>query len=258
MTAITHTVSDSLTMLRRDFRHLQRYPVMAISGLIMPVFMMLLFVYVFGGAMLTTVGGGSYVDYLVPGILVMAVGAGSAGTAVNVNVDMTEGVIARFRTMAIARVSVLTGQVVGSMIRTAVSLALVVGVALLIGFRPRATFGDWLLAIAVLLMLTLALTWLAVAGGLAANKPEGANGFSLPFQFLPFISSAFVPTDSMAPGLAWFAQHQPFTPIIDTLRGVLTGTPIGNSGWLAVGWCLLATLGGYFWARKLYNRDPSR
>ncbi|WP_433262889.1 ABC transporter permease [Actinosynnema sp. CS-041913] len=256
MTA-THTVSDSLTMLRRDFRHLQRYPVMAVSGLVMPVFMMLLFVYVFGSAMVTTVGGGTYINYLVPGILVMGVGAASAGTAVNINVDMTEGIIARFRTMAIARVSVLTGQVLGSMIRTVASLTLVVAVALLIGFRPQASFSEWLLAIAVLLMLTLALTWLAVAGGLAASKPEGANGFALPFQFLPFISSAFVPTDSMSPGLAWFAEHQPFTPIIDTLRGVLTGTPIGNSAWLAIGWCLLATLGGYSWARKLYNRDPS-
>ncbi len=258
MTAFAHTLSDSATMLRRDFRHLQRYPVMAISGLVMPVFMMLLFVYVFGSAIVTTVGGGTYINYLVPGILVMAVGAGSAGTAVNINVDMTEGIIARFRTMAIARVSVLTGQVVGSMIRTVVSLALVVGVALLIGFRPQASVGEWLLAGAVLLMLTLALTWLAVAGGLAAKKPEGANGFSLPFQFLPFISSAFIPTDSMAPGLAWFAEHQPFTPIIDTLRGVLNGTPIGDSAWWAIGWCVLATVGGYAWARKLYNRDPQR
>ncbi|RKT56529.1 ABC transporter permease [Saccharothrix australiensis] len=257
MTA-AHTLSDSMTMLRRDFRHAQRYPVMAVSGVLMPVFMMLLFVYVFGSAIVTTVGGGSYVDYLVPGILVMGVGAGSAATAVNVNVDMTEGVITRFRTMAIARVSVLTGQVLGSVIRTVVSLALVVGVALLIGFRPRASFGEWLLAAAVLLMLTLALTWLAVAGGLAAKKPEGANGFSLPFQFLPFISSAFIPTDSMAPGLAWFAEHQPFTPVIDTLRGVLTGTPVGNSAWFAVGWCLLGTLVGYALARKLYNRDPTR
>ncbi|CCH33705.1 ABC transporter permease [Actinosynnema sp. NPDC047251] len=253
-----HTLSDSATMLRRDFKHLQRYPVMAISGLLMPVFMMLLFVYVFGSAMVSTVGGGAYVDYLVPGILVMAVGAGSAGTAINVNVDMTEGIIARFRTMAISRVSVLTGQVVGSMIRTVVTLALVVAVALLIGFRPQASVGGWLLAAGVLLMLTLALTWLAVAGGLAAKKPEGANGFSLPFQFLPFLSSAFTPTDSMAPGLAWFAEHQPFTPIIDTLRAVLSGTPVGDSAWWAVGWCALGTAIGYAQARKLYNRDPAR
>ncbi|GAA1347723.1 ABC transporter permease [Saccharothrix algeriensis] len=258
MSTAAHTLSDSMTMLRRDFRHLRRYPVMALSGLVMPVFMMLLFVYVFGSAIVDTVDGGSYIDYLVPGILVMGVGAAGAGTAVNVNVDMTEGIIARFRTMAIARVSVLTGQVLGSVIRTVVSLALVVGVALLIGFRPEASLGGWLLAGAVLLMLTLALTWLAVAGGLAAKKPEGANGFALPLQFLPFISSAFIPTDSMAPGLAWFAEHQPFTPVIDTLRGVLTGTPIGDSAWSAVGWCLLATLLGYSWSRKLYNRDPAR
>ncbi|MEV0679652.1 ABC transporter permease [Actinosynnema sp. NPDC050436] len=254
----THTLADSATMLRRDFKHLQRYPVMAISGLVMPVFMMLLFVYVFGSAMVGSVGGGAYVDYLVPGILVMAVGAGSAATAVNINVDMTEGVIARFRTMAISRVSVLTGHVLGSVIRTVVSLALVVGVAVLIGFRPRASAAEWLLAAGVLLLLTLALTWLAVAGGLAAKKPEGANGFSLPFQFLPFISSAFIPTDSMAPGLAWFAEHQPFTPIIETLRGVLAGTPVGDSAWWAIGWCALGTAIGYGRARALYNRDPSR
>lgn len=252
------TYADSLTMLRRNFKHQQRYPVMAISGLFTPVFMMLLFVYVFGGAMLTTVGSSTYVNYLVPGILVMAVGASSAGTAIGICVDMNEGVIARFRTMAIARVSVLTGQVLGAVIRTMATLALVVGVALLIGFRPKASLGEWLLAVAVLLMLTLALTWLAVGGGLAAKKPEGANGFSLPLQFLPFISSAFVPTESMSPAVAWFAEHQPFTPVIDTLRGVLNGTPIGDSGWWAIGWCTVAAVGGYLWSRKLYNRDPAR
>ncbi|GIG64541.1 ABC transporter permease [Phytomonospora endophytica] len=256
-------IADSTTMLRRNFTHSVRYAAMTLSGLLLPVLMMLMFVYIFGGAIgpaisAGTGGGVSYIDYLTPGILVMAVGAGSASTAVSVAVDMKEGIIARFRTMAISRGSVITGQVVGSTIRTLVSLALVIGVALLVGFRPAAGPVAWLGAIGLLALLILAFTWLAVAFGLVVRSAEGANMASMPMQFLPLVSSAFMAPDLMSSGIGWFAAYQPFTPIIDTLRGLLLGTPIGNSGYLAVGWCLGLTLLGFLWARSAFNRDPRR
>lgn len=257
MNTVSHAVSDSVTMLRRDFRHSLRYPMMTISGVLMPVFMLLLFVYVFGGAISTGPGSGAYIDYVFPGILVMTVGSGSAATSVNVNADMNEGIIARFRTMAISRASVLTGQVIGSTIRTIVTLGLVIGIALLLGFRPTAGPAEWIAAIGLIALLVLALTWMAVAFGMATKTPGGANSLTLLFQFGPFISSAFVPTSSMPAGLAWFAENQPFTPIIDALRGLLLGAPMGNSAVIAAAWCVLIALVGYLWAKKLYNRDPS-
>ncbi|MFD1147918.1 ABC transporter permease [Saccharothrix hoggarensis] len=255
----TLAIRDTTTMLRRNLRHVQRFPLMSIGTIGMPVVMMLLFVHVFGGSLgATLVAGVSYVDYLVPGILVMAVGSGAAWTAVNMCTDMGEGIVARFRTMAISRYSVLTGQALSSLLNTACSLALVLGVAVLTGFRPAADLGGWLAAAGLLVLLTLAFTWLAIGFGLAAKTPAGANTSSIPLQFLPFVSSAFVPTDSMSSGLRWVAEHQPFTPIIDTLRGLLVGTPIGDSGYWAVGWCLLLTAVGYAWSRALFNRGPSR
>ncbi|MEO3859988.1 ABC transporter permease [Acrocarpospora sp. B8E8] len=258
MSTLSHAVADSVTMTRRDFRHMMRYPLMAISQVMTPVFMMLLFVYVFGGVMGSSLTTSAYIDYLAPGILVMAVGSGAASTAVNLSTDMTEGIIARFRIMAISRASVLTGQVIGSMIRTMVSLALIIGVAMLIGFRPAAGPMEWLGAAGLLALLTLAFTWIGVAIGLVTGSAAGANTSALPLQFLPFLSSAFVPPDSMASGAAWFAEYQPFTPIIDTLRGLLMGTPTADSAGTAVAWCAGLALAGYLWARKAYNRDPSR
>jgi ABC-2 type transport system permease protein len=250
---------DTTTMLRRNLRHMQRFPLMSIGTIGMPVLMLLLFVHVFGGSLGGTVTAGvSYVDYLVPGILVMAVGAGAAWTSVNLCTDMGEGIVSRFRTMAISRYSVLTGQALSSLLNTAVSLVLVIGVAVLNGFRPAADLVGWLAAAGLLVLLALAFTWLGIAFGLSAKTPAGANSSSLPLQFLPFVSSAFVPTDSMSSGLAWFAGNQPFTPIIDTLRGLLVGTPIGSSGYWAVGWCLALAAAGYLWSRALFNRDPSR
>ena len=207
----------------------------AISGLLVPVFLLLLFVGVFGNTLRAGLGaaapaGGHYIDYLAPGILVMTAGASAAATAINVCIDMNEGIIARFRTMAITRTSVLTGQVLGSLTRTLISGVLVVAVALGLGFRPTATPLEWLAAAGVFAMLTLALTWLTIAFGLQAKTPAGANSLSLIPQFLPFISSAFVPTASMPAGVRWFAENQPFTSVINTLRGLLTGTPIGNCG----------------------------
>jgi ABC-2 type transport system permease protein len=255
-----YALSDSATMLRRDFRHLRRYPVMTISGVVTPTVMLLLFVYVFGGAMSSGLGGAgaSYVNYLVPGILMMTLGGGCAATAVGVNMDMTEGIVARFRTMAISRASVLTGRVVGSMIRTLISVVLVIGVALIAGFRPTAGPVQWLSAIGFITLLTLALTWLAIALGMAAKSPEGANGSTLLLQFGPFISSGFVRPETMPAGVRWFAENQPFTSMIETLRGLLLGTPIGNSAIIGIAWCVVIALVGYLWARVAYNRDPIR
>jgi|SRR6202521_4805879 len=254
----TYVVSDAATMLRRDFRHLRRYPVMTISGIVVPTVMLLLFVFVFGGAMSSGLGAGSYINYLVPGILIMALGSGCAATAVGVNMDMTEGIVARFRVMAISRASVLTGRVVGSMIRTLIAVVLVIGVALIAGFRPTADPARWLATFGFITLMTLALTWLAVALGMAAKSPEGANSSTLLLQFGPFISSAFVRPETMPAGVRWFAENQPLTSMIETLRGLLLGTPIGNSAIVATAWCVAIALVGYLWARVAYNRNPIR
>jgi len=255
----TYVLSDAATMVRRDFRHLRRYPLMTISGIMTPTIMLLLFVFVFGGAMKSSLGAGaSYVNYLVPGILMMTLGSGCAATAIGVNMDMAEGVVARFRIMAISRASVLTGRAVGSIIRSLISVVLVIGVALIVGFRPSAGPVQWLAAFGFMALLSLALTWLALAMGMAAKSVAGANSSTLLLQFGPFISSGFVPPDTMPVGVRWFAENQPFTSMIETLRGLLLGTPIGNSEIIAFAWCVAIALGGYLWARAAYNHDPIR
>jgi len=255
----TYALTDATTMLHRDFQHLRRYPLMTISGIGTPTVFLLLFNYVLGGAVSAGLGAGvSYVNYLVPGILMMTVGSGCAATAIGVNMDMTEGVVARFRVMAISRGSVLTGRVVGSLIRTLLSVLLVVGVAVVIGFRPTTGPAQWLLAYGFLALVTLALTWLAIAFGMAAKTVAGANSSTLLLQFGPFISSGFVPASTMPVGVRWFAENQPFTSMIETLRGLLLGTPIGKSAIIAIAWCVVIALVGYFWARAAYNRDPIR
>jgi ABC-2 type transport system permease protein len=263
MSTSTYALRDSATMLRRDIRHSLRYPIMAIGGLMVPVFLLLLFVGVFGNTLRVGLGaatpaGGRYIDYLAPGIIVITAGASAAATAINVCIDMNEGIIARLRTMAITRTSVLTGQVLGSLTRTMISGVLVVAVAIGLGFRPTATPLEWLAVAGVFAMLTLALTWLTIAFGLQAKTPAGANSLSLIPQFLPFISSAFVPTASMPAGVRWFAENQPFTPIINTLRGLLTGTPIANDAMLTVAWCVALMAVGYVWSRARYNRYVTR
>jgi len=187
----------------------------------------------------------------------MAVALGATGTAISVAMDMTEGIVARFRTMAIFRPAVLTGHVLGSMIQTMLSLALVLVVAVAIGVRADATPVEWAAAAGVLALITFAVTWLSVAFGLVAKTVEAASNLPTPLVFLPFLGSGFVPTDSMPVGLRWFAEYQPFTPVIDTVRGLLLGTAIGNSAVIAVAWCAAITAVGYLWARKLYNRDPA-
>jgi ABC-2 type transport system permease protein len=259
----TYAMRDSATMMRRDFRHAIRYPMLTIGGLMVPVFLLLLFVGVFGNTLRAGLGaaapaGGRYIDYLAPAILVMTAGASAAATAINVCIDMNEGIIARFRTMAISRTSVLTGQVLGSLTRTLISGTLVIAVALGLGFRPSATPLEWVAVAGMFAMLTLALTWLTIAFGLQTKTPAGANSLSLIPQFLPFISSAFVPTASMPAGVRWFAENQPFTPVINTIRGLLIGTPIGNNAIVAVAWCVGLTAVGYVWSRARYNRYVTR
>jgi ABC-2 type transport system permease protein len=241
-------------MLRRNLRHTLRNPSTLFMTLIAPLILSM-FVYIFGGAFNV---GVEYINYVVPGIIVMSVAYGVGQTAVSVSNDMTQGIIARFRTMAISRASAVTGHVVGTMIRTLICIALIIGVRLIMGFRPTANVGDWFAATAVIVMLTLATSWLTVALGLAVKTVEGASFAAFPLTFLPFISSAFAPPNTMPSGVRWFTDNQPFTPVIETLRGLLTGTPIGNSAVLAIAWCAGIALVGYLWARALFNRDPAR
>ena len=256
MTNLSFALRDSATMLRRDARHSLRNLSMTVSGLLTPTITLLLFVYFFGGALGAGQGNGAYINYVAPAIIIMTVGSGCATTAVNLVMDMNEGIINRFRTMAISRASVLTGQVLGSLIRTLISIALVIGVALLAGFRPTTSPLAWLAALGLVALFTFALTWMAVVFGLIGKTPAGANSLSLIFQLiLPFTSSAFVRPDSMSAGVRWFSEYQPFTPVIDTLRGLLLGTSIDNSAVLAVAWCVVLALVGYLWARAVYNRN---
>ncbi|MCZ9354677.1 ABC transporter permease [Streptomyces mutabilis] len=253
-------VRDSSTMLRRNLLHARRYPSLTLNLLLTPVMLLLLFVYVFGDAMSAGIGGGDrsdYVAYIVPGLLLMTIGSTTIGTAVSVSNDMTEGIIARFRTMAIHRGSVLIGHVIGSVVQSIMSVVLVGAVGLAIGFRSAdATALEWLAAFGLVVFFTVALTWIAVGMGLVSPNAEAASNNAMPLIFLPLISSTFVPVDSM-PG--WFqpvAEYQPFTPAVETLRGLLLGTEIGHNGWLALVWCLALTALGYFWSTSMFNSDP--
>ncbi|MEU0114863.1 ABC transporter permease [Streptomyces bobili] len=262
MSALSLAVRDSGTMLRRNLLHARRYPSLTLNLLLTPIMMLLLFVYIFGGVMSAGIAGGTadrseYIAYIVPGILMMTIGSTVIGAAVSVSTDMAEGVIARLRTMAIHRGSVIIGHVVGSVLQVLASLVLVGIVAVAIGFRSTdASALEWLAAFALLAFFAVALTWIAVGMGLASPNAEAASNMALPLILLPLISSAFIPADTM-PG--WFrpiAEYQPFTPAIETLRGLLLGTEIGHNGWLAVAWCLALSALGYFWSTSLFNRDP--
>ena len=260
MTTLAFAVRDSATMTRRSLRHVLRYPVTLVVAVAVPVLWLLLFIGVFG-ALKAGLGAGphvSYIDYVLPGIIVMTAAYGSAVTTQSVNRDSTEGIIARFRTMAISPSAALNGHVVTALIRTLVSVAAVISVAIGLGFRPTADVGRWLAAAGVTVLLVLALTWLAVAIGLAAKTVEGTTGFILIVQVLPFISSAFVPPGQMSGSVRWFAANEPFTPVINALRGLLTGTPSGGTVLAAVAWCAGLALAGYVWARALSRRDLNR
>ena len=263
MTTLTYAARDSKTMLRRNLRRVVRYPSMTLMLVGMPIVFLMLFVYVFGGTLGAGLGDPSggrteYVNYVAPAIILMTVTAAVQGTAISVAMDMTEGIIARFRTMAISRAAVLTGHVVGSLIQTMASMVVVIGVALLVGFRPNANVAEWLAAAGFLAMVSLALIWLSVALGLKAKSVETASNTPMFLVLLPFLGSGFVPTESMPAGLRWFAENQPFTPIIETVRGLLMGTPIGNNGVIDVAWCIGSALVAYLWATKLFSRPPIR
>jgi ABC-2 type transport system permease protein len=261
MSSLPLAVRDSSTMLRRNLLHARRYPSLTLNLLLTPIMLLLLFVYIFGDVMSAGIGGGGadrseYIAYIVPGLLLMTIGSTTIGTAVSVSNDMTEGIIARFRTMAIHRGSVITGHVIGSVLQSVISVVLVGAVGVAIGFRSTdATAIEWLAAFGLLVLFALALTWIAVGMGMVSPNAEAASNNAMPLIFLPLISSTFVPVDQM-PG--WFqpiAQYQPFTPAIETLRGLLLGTEIGYNGWLALAWCLALTTLGYLWSKAVFNRD---
>lgn len=265
MSTLTYAARDSATMLGRNLKHMLRYPSLTLMLIGQPVLFLLLFVYVFGGTMGAGLPGGSvdvgaaagrsdYLAYIAPAILIMTVASVALSTAIYIAKDATEGIIDRFRTMPIAQGSVLTGHVLAAVLQTAAALAAVLAVTVLLGFRPDAGIGGWLGAVGLLLMLALALTWLCLALGLAAGSVETASNTPMFLMILPFISSGFVPTDSMPAGLAWIAENQPFTPVIDTLRACLDGTSPGSAGWWAVGWCVLITAASYAWARRLFSK----
>ena len=262
MSTASYQLADTATMLRRNLRHAQRYPGLSLGALGMPVIMLLLFGLVFGDTFSAGIGGGSgfdYIDFLTPGILLMSIASGTMSPAVGAAMDMSEGIVARFRTMAIFRPAVLAGHVLGNVIVTTVSLALVVGFAMLLGFRPNASLGDWLLAGGLLVALTFALTWFAIALGLKSKTAEGASNIVLPISLLlPFLSTTFIPLASMPSGIRWFAEYQPFTVIIDTLRHLLLGMPMDSgNGWLSIAWCVAIAIVGYAWAQKSYNKGTA-
>jgi ABC-2 type transport system permease protein len=261
-----HALVHARIMLRRNVRHLLRYPSLTLMVTLMPLVFLLLFVYVFGGTLGSGLGGGmpagmhggrsAYADYVAPGIILMAVAAAAQGTAIAVAQDMTEGIIARFRTMAVARSSVLTGHVVGATIQTLTGVAVVTGAAIAVGFRPHANAAGWLAAFGVILLLTFAITWLCVGLGLSAKSVETASNSPMFLMILPFLGSGFVPTSSLPTGVRWFAEYQPFTPVNETLRGLLTGTKIGDNLIITVAWCVGVAALSYVWSRRLYEREP--
>ncbi|WP_030899927.1 ABC transporter permease [Streptomyces sp. NRRL F-5126] len=252
---------DSRTMLRRNLLHARRYPSLTLNLLLTPIALLLLFVYIFGDVMSAGIGGGAdrsaYIAYIVPGILMMTIGSTVIGAAVSVATDMTEGIVARFRTMSILRGSVIIGHVAGSVLQALAGLVLVGGVAVAIGFRSAdATPLEWLAAFGLLALFALALTWIAVAMGLASPNAEAASNSAMPLILLPLVSSAFIPASTM-PG--WFrpiAEYQPFTPAIETLRGLLLGTAIGDNWWIALAWCLALCTLGHYWSKSVFDRGP--
>lgn len=261
MTTTTHAFKDSTTMLRRNIRRMTRSPIAIMSVVAVPVVLLLLFVYALGetlGAGLggTSTGRADYVNYVFPAIVLFGILGSPQVTAITVAMDMKEGIIGRFKTMAISRASVLNGHVIGNTVQTMIGLAIVVGVGFLVGLRPSAGVTGWMAATALMLLVTVALTWLGVAFGLVSKTVEGASNLPMPLMLLPFLGSGFVPTEGMPAGLRWFAENQPLTPVMDTLRGLLAGTPIGNEWIVAVAWWVGLGLVGYLWSKRLYNREP--
>ncbi|HET7902724.1 MAG TPA: ABC transporter permease [Candidatus Nanopelagicales bacterium] len=263
MSTATVALAHSTTMTRRSIRRLVRYPSMTVLLVGMPVVFLLLFVFVFGQTLGAGLGFGdagrtAYAGYITPGVLVITIAAAAQGTAISVALDMASGLIARFRTMPVTRSAVLTGHAVTSFVQTFGSLLLVALVALLVGFRPSAGVGGWLGALAILALFTLALTWFSVAIGLWAKTPESASNIPMFLILLPFLSSGFVPTESLPTALRWFAEYEPFTPVIESVRGLLLGGAQAHYVVLAVVWSLAITAASFLWAQRLFDRRPSR
>jgi ABC-2 type transport system permease protein len=247
----TYVFHDTDVLLKRSLRHILRSPDTIITTAITPIAMLLLFVYVFGGAI--DVGGASYVNYLLPGILLITVASGIAYTAFRLFTDVSGGIFERFQSMPITRSAFLWGHVLTSVVANLTSLVLVVLVALAMGFRTGAGVLAWLAVIGIMLLFTLALTWLAVIPGLTAKSVDGVSGFSYPLIFLPFVSSAFVPTDHMPGPVQWFAEHQPVTSIVNTIRNLFEQQPVGRDGWVAIAWCVGLLLVAYALAMRTYR-----
>jgi ABC-2 type transport system permease protein len=262
----SHVVADVVTMLRRNLFHMVRYPGPSVFTIVGPVVVLLLFfVFVFGGTLGAGLPGAdpaggreAYVAYVMPGILLLTIAGSAGGTATTVSMDMAEGITARFRTMAISRAAVLAGHELGNTIQAIIAVVLVLGVGLLIGFRPTAGPGEWIAAAGLLVFIAFAISWLGVAMGMQARSVETASNLPLLLTFLPFLSSGFVPTESMPEWMQWFAQYQPFTPFIEAIRGLLPGTPLGWSPALAIGWCVVIAVAGYAWSMALYERKSVR
>jgi len=247
-----HFFSDMSVMLGRSMRHVFRSMDTIITVTIMPIAIMLLFVYVFGGAIQT--GTDNYVNYLLPGILLMAIASGIAYTSLRLFMDMKSGIFERFHSMPIARSTVLWGHVLTSLVSNAISVVVIILVAFIMGFRSPAGILSWLTVVAILALFTLALTWIAVIAGLSAKSVDGAGAFSYPIIFLPFISSAFVPTKSMPSVVRAFAENQPVTSIVEAIRALLSIQPVGNDIWIALVWCFGIMLVAYIFAMRKYKK----
>lgn len=243
---------DTSVLFGRSMRHILRSPDTIITVVITPVMIMLLFVYVFGGSIQT--GTDNYVNYLLPGILLIAVASGIAYTALRLFTDVQKGLFARFHSMPVARSSILWAHVLTSLISNAISVIVIILIALVMGFRSDAGVLEWLAVTGILLLFTLALTWLAVIPGLTAKSVDGASAFAYPLIFLPFISSAFVPTETMPAVVRAFAENQPVTSIIDSVRSLLNSAPVGNEIWIALAWCVGITIVAYFFAMRAHKR----
>jgi ABC-2 type transport system permease protein len=251
-----NTLRDTAILFGRSMRHIQRSPDTIITVAVMPIMIMLLFVYVYGGAIKTSTGTDNYVNYMLPGILLISIASGVAYTAYRIFLDTQKGIIAQLHSMPVSRSSVLWGHVLTSLVSNAISLVIIILVALIMGFRSSANLWAWLAAVGILVLFTLALTWLAVIPGLTAKTIEGASAFSYPLIFLPLISSAFVPTATMPTPVRVFAEHQPVTAIVNSLRALLGGQPVGTDIWTALAWCTGATILAYFFAVRAYKRVP--
>ncbi|WP_280315419.1 ABC transporter permease [Nocardia abscessus] len=254
MSTMSYALADSATMLRRNLVHAKRYPSMTFGVILMPTVLMLVFNFVFGGA-LEKSSGGNYIDYLAPGMLLMIPAYMTVSVAVSVATDATKGIVNRFRTMDITQSAMLTGHVVGALIQALLGIAGMTGVAMLIGFRPNANPAEWLAVFGLLALVMFALTWLSVALGLLAPNPESASNTPFPLVMLPFLGSGLVGTDTMPAGLRQFAEYQPFTPFTETIRGLLMGTEIGNNGVISLAWCAGLTVVGYLWSSSIFRRQ---